>query len=246
MTRDVARDSCGGRVLLRRAGRVRSATRSVPSLSDERNTKKIGLGGRRIAPLAMRLPRTAPLLSTRLFALLVPFPPATGLRVGAHALRAAPPLSRAPRRARRRRARERRRRHVSAGCRAGAAPPAERGDEEDGGVPAEVDVRGVRLPAAAELRGRPHRAAGARRRPRAHQPAGAVQAVPRAEDAGPAARAARGARAGDGRAEGGEAQEAARRAARPPPFPGAAPAADPAAATRAWRSRSRRSTCCAG
>ena len=42
----------------------------------------------------MRLPRTAPLLSTRLFALLVPFHPATGLRVGAHALRAAPPLSR--------------------------------------------------------------------------------------------------------------------------------------------------------
>ena len=42
----------------------------------------------------MRLPRTAPLLSTRLFALLVPFQPATGLRIGAHALRAAPPLSR--------------------------------------------------------------------------------------------------------------------------------------------------------
>ena len=39
-------------------------------------------------------PRTAPLLSTRLFALLVPFQPATGLRVGAHALRAAPPVSR--------------------------------------------------------------------------------------------------------------------------------------------------------
>ena len=37
-----------------------------------------------------------------------------------------------------------------------------------------------------------------------------------------------GARARDGRAEGGEAQR--RGARRPPPFPGAAPAADPAAA----------------